>query len=191
MFRLLAKSIPVVLLLAVALLALSAVPSALADTPNGNPARGTEYRNSDHEGNPQVCINPNSESSSGAHGHTSDPAVCSAQAPSQPPPVIVVPPLVQPNPVPAPAIVVPAPAAQPQAMVTTAPLLASCAADCVVQPGDQLGRIASQLLGDSHLFQNIVTATNAAAATNGAYHQITDPNLLSAGWRLCIPAASR
>jgi hypothetical protein len=61
----------------------------------------------------------------------------------------------------------------------------------VVQPGDQLNKIALQFLGMLRSAPNIVTATNAAAATNSAYHQVTDPSVLGVGWRLCIPPATQ
>jgi hypothetical protein len=51
--------------------------------------------------------------------------------------------------------------------------------------------IASQFLGSARLGQSIVTATNAVAATSSSsYHQISNPNLLGVGWRLCMPAAA-
>jgi LysM repeat protein len=69
----------------------------------------------------------------------------------------------------------------------TAPLAAGCAEDYVVQTGDTLGSIAATFLGSSGAFDAIVQATNAAGT---GYDPITDPNLISVGQTLCIPAST-
>ena len=38
------------------------------------------------------------------------------------------------------------------------------------------------------MYPAIVAATNAIHATDGSFAEIADPNVLEAGWKLCIPA---
>jgi LysM repeat protein len=126
----------------------------------------------------QVAVQP---------GTAQVPAAAASSAVAQSPSYSPV--AVQPGAAQAPAIA--AAAAQSNPMVAAPPLSSSCASDYVVQAGDQLDKIAQQFLGTLRSVPNIVTATNAAAATNSAYHQVTDPSLLGVGWRLCIPPASQ
>jgi uncharacterized surface protein with fasciclin (FAS1) repeats len=59
--------------------------------------------------------------------------------------------------------------------------------DYVVQPGDTLYGIASQLLGDGSRYMEIVYLTNAKHATDPSYPMIDNPNLLHINWKLAIP----
>jgi hypothetical protein len=191
MFRLFAKSLPVVL--AGALLAFGVAPAAMA----GNPSSGimsTHESASKNHGHSTLCSGSKSDNDPVAnpldtsHNHHGNSNNCAPTLPG-PAAVAYTPIVVQP----ASTATVPAAAtqAQPQSMVTTAPLISSCSADYVVQPGNQLGTIAGRFLGSARLSQNIVNATNQAAKANPGYHQIANPNLVVAGWRLCIPAASK
>ena len=63
-----------------------------------------------------------------------------------------------------------------------------CASDVVVRPGDSLSAIAGRVYGDPSAFSHIVAATNARADIDGTYATIRDPDVLEAGWKLCIPA---
>ncbi|MEZ4661524.1 MAG: alpha/beta fold hydrolase [Caldilineaceae bacterium] len=64
-----------------------------------------------------------------------------------------------------------------------------CASDAVVQPGDTLSLLAGRLLGNPAAYPQIVAATNAKAAVDSSYAAITNPSVISVGWKLCIPAA--
>lgn len=67
---------------------------------------------------------------------------------------------------------------------------AVCGQTVVVQAGDTLSIIAGRTLGSSQAYQQIVTATNAAAATDSSYTRIDNPNVLAVGWRLCVPGGT-
>lgn len=66
----------------------------------------------------------------------------------------------------------------------------NCAATVIVQPGDTLSLIAGRQLGSQVTYQAIVAATNAKAAVDSSYTPIANPNTLSVGWKLCIPATT-
>lgn len=63
-----------------------------------------------------------------------------------------------------------------------------CAADVVVQSGDTLSGLAGRHLGNLAVYNAIVEATNARAATDSSYATISNPNALAVGMKLCIPA---
>ncbi|MFN8441475.1 MAG: alpha/beta fold hydrolase [Caldilineaceae bacterium] len=63
---------------------------------------------------------------------------------------------------------------------------ASCR-DVIVQPGDSLSGIAARLLGSVSAYNQIVSATNQAAAKDSSYTRIDNANVISAGWKLCVP----
>lgn len=65
---------------------------------------------------------------------------------------------------------------------------ASCAETYTVVAGDTLGTIAQAKLGAIDAYPQIVTATNAAAATDTSFKKIDDPNRIEVGQKLCIPA---
>ena len=62
-----------------------------------------------------------------------------------------------------------------------------CAADAIVEPGDTLSGIAARYYGNLAAYQQILTATNAHAATDPSYATIANANALVVGWKLCIP----
>lgn len=63
-----------------------------------------------------------------------------------------------------------------------------CATTVFVQPGDTLSLIAGRQLGSQVTYQAIVAATNAKAAVDSSFTAIANPNTLTVGWKLCIPA---
>lgn len=65
-----------------------------------------------------------------------------------------------------------------------------CAATVIVQPGDTLSLIAGRQLGSQVTYQAIVAATNAKAAVDSSFTAIANPNTLTVGWKLCIPATT-
>ncbi|MFN8457735.1 MAG: fasciclin domain-containing protein [Anaerolineae bacterium] len=66
----------------------------------------------------------------------------------------------------------------------------ACAQTYTIQTGESLSSIAGTLLGDGRAFATIVDATNQAAATDPQYSNITDPNLVQVGQKLCIPGSA-
>ncbi len=62
--------------------------------------------------------------------------------------------------------------------------------DVVVQPGDTLSLIAGRTLGAGQPYTAIVDATNAAAAVDSSYTAIANPNVISVGWKLCVPGST-
>jgi 2',3'-cyclic-nucleotide 2'-phosphodiesterase (5'-nucleotidase family) len=80
------------------------------------------------------------------------------------------------------------PAEEPAEGEAAAPA-GACAEDYTVQAEDWLSKIAERFLGDVQAYPAILEATNAAAATGGAYTTIADPNVIEVGQVLCIPAA--
>ncbi len=66
----------------------------------------------------------------------------------------------------------------------------ACSESVIVQAGETLSVIAGRTLGNQQAYPQIVAATNAAAAIDPSYRRIDNPNLISAGWKLCIPGES-
>ena len=64
----------------------------------------------------------------------------------------------------------------------------ACARAIFVQTGDTLSTLAGRHLGSTLAHGRLLSATNAAAALDSTYATIQDPNNISAGWKLCIPA---
>lgn len=62
-----------------------------------------------------------------------------------------------------------------------------CAADAIVQPGDTLSGIAARYYGNLAAYPQILTATNARAASDPSYATIANVNALVVGWKLCLP----
>jgi fermentation-respiration switch protein FrsA (DUF1100 family) len=63
----------------------------------------------------------------------------------------------------------------------------ACAETVTVAPGETLSTIAARTLGNQQAYPEIVAATNAAAATDGSYTRIDNPNVIRVGAQLCIP----
>ncbi|MCL4861745.1 MAG: alpha/beta fold hydrolase [Caldilineaceae bacterium] len=72
--------------------------------------------------------------------------------------------------------------------ITYAQTTVECAAAVTVQPGDTLSLIAARHRGSQLAYQAIVAATNAKAEVDNTFTAIANPNVLSVGWKLCIPA---
>lgn len=64
---------------------------------------------------------------------------------------------------------------------------ATCGETVFVQAGETLSIIAGRTLGSQQSYTQIVAATNAAAAIDATYANITNPDVIVAGWKLCIP----
>jgi len=60
----------------------------------------------------------------------------------------------------------------------------------VVKPGDGLIMLAKQFYGDGDAYLLIVKATNARAATDDSFSEITDSNIILVGQKLVIPGAA-
>lgn len=66
----------------------------------------------------------------------------------------------------------------------------ACETDVVTQAEDSVSKFADKFYGDATAYTAIVEATNAKAATDSSYATITDPNVVSAGLKLCIPSVA-
>jgi iron complex transport system substrate-binding protein len=66
-----------------------------------------------------------------------------------------------------------------------------CLEEYTVQADDWLSKIAAKFLGDSQAYPAIVAATNQQHSQNNAFPQITNPDLIETGWKVCIPAAAQ
>lgn len=62
--------------------------------------------------------------------------------------------------------------------------------DVVVRSGDSLSTIAARQLGSFAAYNQIMSATNAAADRDSSYARINNPNVISVGWKLCVPTAN-
>lgn len=65
-----------------------------------------------------------------------------------------------------------------------------CASTVIVQPGETLSIIAGRTMGNLASYTLIITATNQKAASDPSYATIDNPNLLTVGWKLCVPHGS-
>ncbi|MEZ4861942.1 MAG: alpha/beta fold hydrolase [Caldilineaceae bacterium] len=65
-----------------------------------------------------------------------------------------------------------------------------CAVNVVVQANDTLSTIAAQYLNNLSAYPAIVEATNAQAKVDSSYATIANANVISIGWKLCIPASA-
>jgi len=65
----------------------------------------------------------------------------------------------------------------------------TCAEEYIVQAGDSLGKIADKYLGDSAAYPAIVEATSQKNAVDATFAEITDPNVIQIGWKICVPQA--
>jgi len=58
----------------------------------------------------------------------------------------------------------------------------------IVEPGDWLAKLAETFYGDETLYPRIIDGTNAKAAVDPTFAQVTNPNLIEVGQKLWIPA---
>ena len=75
-------------------------------------------------------------------------------------------------------------------MVAETPAMAGeavCAEEYVVQADDWLSTLADRFLGDAQLYSLIVDATNQMQAGDDSFAQISNPDVIDVGWKLCIP----
>ncbi len=66
----------------------------------------------------------------------------------------------------------------------------TCAKVYTIQSGDSLGKIAAKYLGSTGAYPAIVEATNQMHETDNSFAQITNPNVVGVGWKLCVPDAT-
>ncbi len=64
---------------------------------------------------------------------------------------------------------------------------AVCAEEYVVQADDWLSKLADRFLGDAQLYSMIAEATNQMQASDDSFAQISNPDVIDVGWKLCIP----
>src|SRR5262245_56173253 len=63
----------------------------------------------------------------------------------------------------------------------------ACSDEYTVQADDWLSKISEKLLGDVLAFPAIAEATNQKHAADATFAEITNPDLIEIGWKLCIP----
>ncbi len=80
-------------------------------------------------------------------------------------------------------------ASLPAALAAPAAQEVACAAEYTTRADDSLSRIAEERLGDRDAYPAIVTATNRKHAADASFAEISDPERIEAGWKLCIPSA--
>ncbi len=66
----------------------------------------------------------------------------------------------------------------------------ACETEVTVQADDWLSKIADKFYGDPLAFPAIVAATSAQAATDDSFVALNNPDVIEAGWKLCIPSAA-
>jgi molybdate transport system substrate-binding protein len=64
-----------------------------------------------------------------------------------------------------------------------------CAEEYTVQADDWLSKISEKLLGNMLAFPAIAEATNQKHATDATFAEISSPDLIEVGWKLCVPGA--
>lgn len=77
-------------------------------------------------------------------------------------------------------------------VVSAAPVLqdVACEQDVVVQADDWLSKLSDKFYGDILAYPAIVEATNHQNAVDDTYANITNPDLIEPGWKLCIPSTA-
>jgi simple sugar transport system substrate-binding protein len=66
----------------------------------------------------------------------------------------------------------------------------ACDQDVTVQAEDWLSNIAEKVYGDPLAFPAIVEATNQQNAVDDSYARIDNPDIIAAGWKLCVPSGA-
>ncbi len=65
----------------------------------------------------------------------------------------------------------------------------TCAEEYTVQADDWLSKISDKLLGDVLAYPAIAAATNQKHTADDSFAEITNPDLIEIGWKLCVPGA--
>ncbi|NJN93348.1 MAG: molybdate ABC transporter substrate-binding protein [Anaerolineales bacterium] len=65
----------------------------------------------------------------------------------------------------------------------------TCAEEYTVQADDWLSKISEKLLGDVLAYPAIAAATNQKHAADATFAEITNPDVIEVGWKLCVPGA--
>lgn len=66
----------------------------------------------------------------------------------------------------------------------------TCADEYTVQADDWLSKIADKLLGDVAAYPAIIAATNQKHTADTSFAEVTNPDLIEVGWKLCVPGAA-
>ncbi len=64
---------------------------------------------------------------------------------------------------------------------------AACSEIYTIQANDWLSKVAEKFLGDINAYPAIITATNRQHQSDTTFPQINDPDVIEAGWKVCIP----
>lgn len=64
----------------------------------------------------------------------------------------------------------------------------TCMEEYTVQADDWLSKIAAKFLGKALAYPALVTATNQKQPQDSAFVQITNPDLIEVGWKICVPS---
>jgi ABC-type transport system substrate-binding protein len=64
----------------------------------------------------------------------------------------------------------------------------ACESEVTVQADDWLSKLADKFYGDALAYPAIVAATSAKAATDDSFPTLSNPDVIEAGWKLCIPS---
>lgn len=65
----------------------------------------------------------------------------------------------------------------------------TCAEEYTVQADDWLSKISEKLLGDVLAYPAIIAATDQKHATDATFAEVTNPDMIEVGWKLCVPGA--
>ncbi len=75
------------------------------------------------------------------------------------------------------------------ALAAPPPQAVACAEAYIVQADDWLSKIAGKFLGEALSYPVLVAATNQQHTVDETYAQITNPDLIEVGWKICVPDA--
>ncbi len=65
----------------------------------------------------------------------------------------------------------------------------TCMEEYTVQVDDWLSKIAVKFLGQALAYPALVAATNQKHTQDATFAQITNPDLIEVGWKICVPSA--
>ena len=72
-------------------------------------------------------------------------------------------------------------------VVAISPQKATCAEVYTIQASDWLSKIADKFLGDLRAYPAIVARTNELHNVDASFAEIKNPDVIEAGWKICIP----
>lgn len=65
----------------------------------------------------------------------------------------------------------------------------TCVETYTVQADDWLSKISAKFLGDMLTYPALVAATNQQHVQDSTFAQITNPDVIEVGWKICVPSA--